>query len=220
MRLPSACAESKLQRVESGGNGKSIFSFAFNLVAGKYKSGMGVDILPQTGSALSLVALLDLTLGILTHQRPAIRRTGYALLLLSLYVSATTLLAVHTYSRTPPRDPTVVELKDALSWVPTISTPQQQVELARLTRLIESTSSAFDPIPYTPAELKKDNSKSVTAVVLHWKRRQGLQLVLKQISRYPYIREIIIWNNQGGVDLVPSVNPFSQPKFSSLILSD
>ena len=175
---------------------------------------MGADILPHAGSALSTVAILDLALSILTHKQSAIRRTGYVLLLLALYVSSTTLLALHTYSHTPPRDPTVVELKDSLSWTPTISTPAQELELGRLTRLIESTSSAFDPIPYSPAELKKDNSKPVTAVVLHWKRRKGLQLVLKQISRYPYIREIIIWNNQGGVDLLPSVSPFLATDYS------
>ena len=172
---------------------------------------MGVDILPHAGTALSLVAILDLGLTILTHKQSYIRRTGYFLLLLSLYLSCTTLYGLHAYSRRPPRDVGVKELKDALSWIPTNSTLDQERELARLTGLIESTHSAFDPIPFSVGELKKDNSKSVTAIVLHWKRRKGLQLVLKQISRYPYVREIIVWNNQGGRDLIPTVNPFSKP---------
>ena len=167
-----------------------------------------MDILPYAGSAVSLVALLDLLLLLLTHKQSTIRRSAYALLLLALYLSTTTLLAVHSYSHRPPRDVTATELKDAISWIPTSSTPAQEAELGRLRTLVESTHSAFDPLPFTPGELKQDPSRSVTAVVLHWKRRKGLQLVLKHISRYPYIREIIIWNNQGGADLLPTVSSF------------
>lgn len=100
---------------------------------------------------------------------------------------------------------------NASLYKPSPPTAAQNVEYDRLKSLIESRSSSYNPALF---EAKKSaNSRigrhlegvKVTAVILHWKRKRGLDLIIQQMSRYPYIREIIVWNNR-GIDLTHSVS--------------
>lgn len=109
-------------------------------------------------------------------------------------------------------------------------TPTQQANEQRLRLLIDSTRSAFDPAlwstfklpPYSPLKptqrLYADNEADapgegivitghvpVTAVLLSWKRKRGLDLVVEMIAKHPFVREIIIWNNDIQSHLSPSV---------------
>ncbi|KAF9158782.1 hypothetical protein DFQ26_007262 [Actinomortierella ambigua] len=57
-------------------------------------------------------------------------------------------------------------------------------------RLFEDVSSTGSPPgsnkgPYIP----------VTAVVLSWKRKEGTQAVVSFLQKYPFIKEILVWNN-------------------------
>jgi hypothetical protein len=48
---------------------------------------------------------------------------------------------------------------------------------------------------FTPEQLKHNGLKPVTAVLLGWKRFESLKFVIQYLTRYPFIKEIIIWNN-------------------------
>ncbi|OZJ02415.1 hypothetical protein BZG36_04762 [Bifiguratus adelaidae] len=58
-----------------------------------------------------------------------------------------------------------------------------------------SRGSIFSPEQFTPEALETNGLKPVTAVLLSWKRREGLRLVIHYLLKFPYIKEIIIWNN-------------------------
>lgn len=61
----------------------------------------------------------------------------------------------------------------------------------RLDELARSTASARESADLQP----------VTAVILSWKRRRGLGIVLKHLATTPFLREIIVWNNNVDVYL-------------------
>ncbi|KAF9585138.1 hypothetical protein BGW38_003766, partial [Lunasporangiospora selenospora] len=48
-----------------------------------------------------------------------------------------------------------------------------------------------------------DHLLPTTAILLSWKRHVNLRLIIKYLSRYPYIKEIIIWNNNPEAKLSP-----------------
>ncbi|KAG0199752.1 hypothetical protein BGX28_007014 [Mortierella sp. GBA30] len=47
----------------------------------------------------------------------------------------------------------------------------------------------------------------VTAVILSWKRKEGAKAVVAHLRKYPFIQEILIWNN--NADIVLSANDFT-----------
>lgn len=64
-----------------------------------------------------------------------------------------------------------------------------------------SRSSAFRREQFTDEALKENRLIPVTAILLGWKRIESLQVVVNYISRYPYIKEILIWNNNDNTRL-------------------
>lgn len=167
---------------------------------------MGADLLPRTATPGGYgAALLEFALAALTHRFPLVRRLSFALLLLLCCFAIVTTARVRRLAADPALQPRPhVEPV----WHPVPQTPVQAVEYARLEALVHSKRSAYDPALFAARALAAESSNvvGVTAVVLHWKRRKGLQLVLEHISRYPYVREVIVWNNRGDVDLVASVS--------------
>ena len=137
------------------------------------------------------------------------RRAAYTALVVVLYLFYSTIFH-HVAAGPALPAPSKLELQDAVeaTYVPVPPTPVQLSEYSRLVSLIESKHSAYPAAFFHDRALASDSSRvvGVTAVVLHWKRRKGLQLVLQHISKYPFIREIIIWNNRAGVDLVAEVD--------------
>lgn len=152
--------------------------------------------------------VLDALLGALTNKSAFKRRLAYVALVVSVYLFYSTLFH-HVKARPTTLAPSKLELEDAAAaaYSPTPPTPDQQRDYVKLVELIDSKSSAYPATIFQERALASDSSRvvGVTAVVLHWKRRKGLQLVLQHITRYPFIREVIIWNNMGGVDLVAEV---------------
>ncbi|KAG0346166.1 hypothetical protein BG004_002288 [Podila humilis] len=74
-------------------------------------------------------------------------------------------------------------------------------------------TSAFSPslFVHTPAAASPSNSNSgsdryskfvpVTAVLLSWKRKEGAKAVVAHLRKYPFIKEILIWNNNPEIEL-------------------
>ncbi|GAA6028204.1 hypothetical protein JCM8097_006914 [Rhodosporidiobolus ruineniae] len=181
---------------------------------------MNHDILPLIPPVLPLV-LLDSLLRSLTHTS-ALRRRGALLLGLLLYlVSLRALLLLRT-SLNPPRipPPSLWEQQDALAraYTPAPPTAEQQAAYSHLVRMIDDRRSAYPASVFREKALRIETSPvvGVTAVVLHWKRRKGLELVLRHITRYPFIREVIVWNNRPGVELKAEDFHFSSPPGSDL----
>lgn len=169
------------------------------------------------------VYVIDIILNWLTHPKPFLRRVSFLLLLASVYLSLSTFLSLrHSLNLAPPLIPTKWDHQDALAaaYTPPPPTPQQLKNAHDLTELIDGLESGFGwrlfQAPGDEGEVEegvrlvggKDGGKGkgVTAVVLHWKRRKGLELVLRHLARYPFIREVIVWNNRPGVDLKPEVS--------------
>ncbi|CAG8537626.1 4799_t:CDS:2, partial [Scutellospora calospora] len=70
-----------------------------------------------------------------------------------------------------------------------------------LNEKIDSRSSFYKPEQFTEDALKRNKLIPVTAVVLGWKRINSLKIVVNYISKYPYIKEILIWNNNNETRL-------------------
>lgn len=175
------------------------------------------DILPLIPNTIPLL-IVDKTLMIYTHPRPVIRRTALLLLvltqlfLISILVKPPSSAQPRTRSlfRRTKSPQIVIDDPNASQYRPVAATVAQDIEFERLQTLIESRTSSYDPALFEPRGIGHSSRKggeAVTAVILHWKRKRGLDLVLQQISRYPFIREIIIWNNR-GIDLKQSVRIF------------
>ncbi|KAL1917545.1 uncharacterized protein VTP21DRAFT_3938 [Calcarisporiella thermophila] len=61
--------------------------------------------------------------------------------------------------------------------------------------------SIFTREQFTPQALENNGLIPVTAVLLGWKRIESLQFVIKYLTKYPYIKEILIWNNNKEIRL-------------------
>ncbi|BGP08273.1 hypothetical protein JCM10049v2_004120 [Rhodotorula toruloides] len=178
------------------------------------------DILPLVPATLPVV-VLDCLLRSLTHTNPTRRRSALVLFVLLLILSSRSLFSLHARLNPPiVTQPSPYDLEDSLArtYVPSAPTAQQQAKDARLSSLISSRKSAYSHARFTHSALRGDGSPvvGVTAVVLHWKRRRGLELVLRHIARYPFIREIIVWNNRPGVDLTKEDFTILPPPDSTL----
>lgn len=170
---------------------------------------MTEDVLLYVRKPLAL-ALVDGLQTALTHRHAFVRRLSLALLLWLVYSLLASLLSIRFafHPRSPAAaagaaasrlDKYQVQDAEAVAYSPTPATAQQRATKTQLELVSRERLSAFDPTLFTDGALGADHSKyvGVTAVLLHWKRRQGLQLVVEHISKYPFIREIIIWNNRG-----------------------
>lgn len=173
------------------------------------------DILTSVPSSLALV-ILDTLLSTLTHTSPSRRRLAlvafFGTIFLSIHFTISIRAALAHPSAVLPSSKsssTSYDLEDAaaLAYVPAPPTAAQNQAYEDLLSLIVSRKSAYPGHVFQEKALRTSSTKvvGVTAVLLHWKRKKGLDLVLKHITRYPYIREVIIWNNRPGVDLKSSV---------------
>ncbi|KAM0752996.1 hypothetical protein T439DRAFT_187316 [Meredithblackwellia eburnea MCA 4105] len=164
---------------------------------------MDQDLLGSIPTSKALV-VLDAILAALTSQSAFKRRSSFAILVLTLYLPYFVLFA-RPSSRSHITTLSKFDLEDAAAaaYEPLPPTADQNRVYLRLLDIIESRESAFTPAIFQERALASDSTRvvGVTAVLLHWKRRKGLQLVIQHISRYPFIREIIIWNNRPGVHL-------------------
>lgn len=132
------------------------------------------DVLPLLQAPLLARPLVRLVIAVLLFQLAAAR------------------LAAYVAAPSAPSEPTFEQLF-ANSQRPAQLLPQsaQQIgETARLEALLASKTSAFEG---------RDDLVPVTAVLLSWKRHRGLDLVLRYIAKHPFVREIIVWNNNVGV---------------------
>lgn len=161
--------------------------------------------------------LVDSLLASLTHPSPFKRRLAFIAFFASIFLSIQFTISIrhtlaHPIASIPSTStPTSFELEDAeaRSYRPAPPTAAQEKRYEELLELIVSRTSAFPGYVFQDKALKVKSAKVVgaTAVLLHWKRKKGLDLVLRHITRYPYIREVIIWNNRPGIDLKRSVRP-------------
>lgn len=62
-----------------------------------------------------------------------------------------------------------------------------------------SSNSAAEPGAATAASSKYI---PVTAVILSWKRKEGAKAVVAHLRKYPFIQEILIWNNNPEIELL------------------
>lgn len=163
------------------------------------------------------VTVLDSLLRAVTHTNPIRRRVSIALLLVAGYLTVQVALVLRATLNAPKQaaSPRWLHEDDlARKYVAEPPTAAQAANHGRLIRLIESRQSAYSPALFSLRSVWSETSPvvGVTAVILHWKRRKGLELVLKHITRYPFIREVIVWNNHPGIDLKPSVSPSTYPR--------
>ncbi|CAG8507509.1 3144_t:CDS:2 [Paraglomus occultum] len=73
----------------------------------------------------------------------------------------------------------------------TVNETSQSKEQIDLNVTINSRTSAFTREQFTEKALSKNGLIPVTAVLLGWKRLEGLQIIVSYISKYPFIKEII-----------------------------
>jgi hypothetical protein len=69
--------------------------------------------------------------------------------------------------------------------------PIWQIDL----KTIDGRHSVYKKEQFTETALKKNRLIPVTAILLSWKRIESLQTIVNYISKYPFIKEILIWNN-------------------------
>ena len=168
------------------------------------------------------VYAIDLLLNVLTHPKPFLRRASLLLFVASFYFFFATFLILRRSLNLPLAIvPTKWDQQDALAaaYKPPPQTPQQAKNERSLSELIDGLESGFDWREFGAGKEEDEvevgwasgvggggKGKGVTAVVLHWKRRKGMELVLRHLARYPFIREVIVWNNRPGVEMKPEVS--------------
>lgn len=53
-----------------------------------------------------------------------------------------------------------------------------------------------------------ENPGDVTAIVLHWKRTANVVVIVSDLCRYDFIKEVVVWNNNPTVRLSQEVSSF------------
>ncbi|KAF8932492.1 hypothetical protein BGZ52_010055 [Haplosporangium bisporale] len=69
---------------------------------------------------------------------------------------------------------------------------------AAVQKILQTRKSAFSFSDFTEEGLvlpENDHLLPATAILLGWKRLDGLRLIVNYLARYPYIKQIIVWNN-------------------------
>ncbi|KAG0362441.1 hypothetical protein BC939DRAFT_497942 [Gamsiella multidivaricata] len=87
-------------------------------------------------------------------------------------------------------------------------------------QILETRQSAYSFDDFTEEALVLEENAHLlpaTAILLGWKRLEGLKLIVRYLARYPYIKEIIIWNNnkenklsKRDFELDPSFGPLPE----------
>ncbi|KAF9179705.1 hypothetical protein BGZ51_006733, partial [Haplosporangium sp. Z 767] len=71
-------------------------------------------------------------------------------------------------------------------------------------QILQSRKSAYAFEDFTDESLQLRENEHLlpaTAILLGWKRTEGLKLIVKYLARYPYIKQIIVWNNNKDIKL-------------------
>ncbi|KAF9405806.1 hypothetical protein BGZ76_006477 [Entomortierella beljakovae] len=124
---------------------------------------------------------------ILTHARRL--SPGKLFLLVGLCVIS--LLALSQFGKSVDAPHTTVDQSEH-----TTKTEAERELLVK--QLVETRKSAYRFEDFTEEGLVLEENAHLlpaTAILLGWKRVDGLKLVVKYLARYPYIKEIIVWNN-------------------------
>ncbi|KAF8969783.1 hypothetical protein BGZ46_010599, partial [Entomortierella lignicola] len=70
--------------------------------------------------------------------------------------------------------------------------------------ILATRKSSFSFEDFTEEGLEMPRNQHLlptTAILLGWKRTRGLQLIVQYLARYPFIKQIIIWNNNKELKL-------------------
>ncbi|KAF9428342.1 hypothetical protein BGZ94_002740 [Podila epigama] len=71
-------------------------------------------------------------------------------------------------------------------------------------RILDNRRSSYSFDDFSEQGLSRPENAHLlptTAVLLAWKRMDGLKLIVSYLARYPYIKEIIVWNNNREIPL-------------------
>jgi hypothetical protein len=93
--------------------------------------------------------------------------------------------------------------KDSSSTTTTSSDQQLGRELV-IQQILDSQKSSYNFEDFTEQGLllpQNEHLLPATAILLGWKRIDTLKLLVSYLVRYPYIKEIIIWNNNKDIHL-------------------
>lgn len=80
--------------------------------------------------------------------------------------------------------------------------PTWQIDLKKT---IDERFSVYKREQFEEVALKKNRMIPVTAVLLNWKRMEALQTAVNYISKYPFIKEILVWNNNNETRIYSKV---------------
>ncbi|KAF9416663.1 hypothetical protein BGZ94_010161 [Podila epigama] len=83
----------------------------------------------------------------------------------------------------------------------------EAVREAAVKEILENRKSAYSFSDFTEERMvlpANSHLLPATAILLGWKRQEGLQMIVNYLARYPYIKEIIVWNNNLDVRLLNS----------------
>ena len=136
-------------------------------------------------------------------------RASRSQLLLQIYLLA--VLSVVLLSPTTQID-TVTAPTFAAEALPVYTQTLQQKQTEQIIReRLALKVSAFDPEPYAFHDATKAASAvneaavsgavPATAILVHWRRRKTLDVQLAHLATHPFIREIIVWNNNPSIKL-------------------
>nr|CAG8494478.1 6977_t:CDS:2 [Entrophospora candida] len=138
-----------------------------------------------------------------THGRLFTRRNNIVKFILVVLLICTTILiaimkpwAEHDDSPTVFTDESPPESKTDIK-----KTKKPLVLPSELIAKIKNKTSHYKKEQFTEEALKKNGLIPVTAILLGWKRRESLQLVVSYLSKYPFVKEILIWNNNDEIRL-------------------
>ncbi|KAF9352507.1 hypothetical protein BGX26_009691 [Mortierella sp. AD094] len=119
------------------------------------------------------------------------RRISPGRLFILIGLCVISLLALTRFSRSTNYPHTSVEQSEHEA--------RNEVERELLVKqLVETRRSAYSFDDFSEEGLVLEENAHLlpaTAILLGWKRLDGLKLVVKYLARYPYIKEIIVWNN-------------------------
>ncbi|KAG0368062.1 hypothetical protein BC939DRAFT_504567 [Gamsiella multidivaricata] len=94
---------------------------------------------------------------------------------------------------------------DIISEPSTLKETRDEVERELIVQqIMETRKSAYLFEDFTDEALQRAENEHLlpaTAILLGWKRIQGLKLIVSYLARYPYIKQIIVWNNNKEIKL-------------------
>ncbi|KAG0196237.1 hypothetical protein BGX28_010387 [Mortierella sp. GBA30] len=85
-------------------------------------------------------------------------------------------------------------------------------------QILETRKSAYAFEDFTDEALLLPHNEHLlpaTAILLGWKRIEGLKLIVKYLVRYPYIKQVIVWNNNKTLKLSKQDFELEMPETST-----